>query len=431
MKKLLAIFLSMVLLFTTACATTQEPTVTEEESQVVSTGEQEETTPEYSGELTFMAVSSVSGFEGFEEAIANFEEMYPGVTVSIESLEGAAIISKFTTTALAGAGPDVVTFDVGKATDISSMGLLMPLTDKLAEIEGTYFEGAIDAGMFQGEYYTVPWYFNNLAMYYNQDILDEIEEDIPTNWEELEEVVRKATEAGYSGITTRLNGYSMFHYFFQAGNPVIDTTGEVPVVTVNDESGQKAFDFYTGLHTKYNAFPESMKEATSWDKAYVPFVQGESALLISGDFAYSHVVELAPDLNFGIAPLPEGDIAASTMGGYSMGINVNSEQKELAWEFVQYITGEQFDDVLFSDSRMPARTEVDYSTILEINPSYGTFIDQAPITVARPRVVNAASVDEMLANAFKKVLFDLNTAEEALTELEAELNAFVQENYLE
>ena len=50
-------------------------------------------------------------------------------------------------------------------------------------------------------------------------------------------------------------------------------------------------------------------------------------------------------------------------------------------------------------------------------------------TVPRPRVKNAASVDEKMVDAFKKVFFDQMSAEQALEELNTELNDFINENY--
>lgn len=66
---------------------------------------------------------------------------------------------------------------------------------------------------------------------------------------------------------------------------------------------------------------------------------------------------------------------------------------------------------------------------MEINDSYQVFIDEAEYTVPRPRVKNAASVDEKMVDAFKKVFFDQMSAEQALEELNTELNDFINENY--
>lgn len=48
---------------------------------------------------------------------------------------------------------------------------------------------------------------------------------------------------------------------------------------------------------------------------------------------------------------------------------------------------------------------------------------------AKTTCKNAASVDSKMVDAFKKVFFDQETAEQALNELEAELNDFINENY--
>ena len=217
--------------------------------------------------------------------------------------------------------------------------------------------------------------------------------------------------------------------FFANDNPVIDTTGERPVVTVNEDSGKEAFNFWTGLHTKYHAFPEGMKDASDWATAYTTFVSDDCLFFVCGDWAYANIKKGNPDMEFGLAPMPEGKVKAVCLGGYNLAINSNASNPELAWAFVEYLTSKECDFVMTEQGRIPGRTDVDYAPILELNPDYQVFIDEAEYTVPRPRVKNAASVDEKMVDAFKKVFFDQKTAEEALNELEAELNDFINENY--
>ena len=120
---------------------------------------------------------------------------------------------------------------------------------------------------------------------------------------------------------------------------------------------------------------------------------------------------------------------AVVLGGYNLAINTNCKNPELAWEFVKFLTSKDCDFVLTAQGRIPGRTDVDYAPILEMNPDYQVFIDEAAYTVPRPRVKNAASVDEKMADAFKKVIFDQATPAQALAELEEELNAFIDDNY--
>ena len=384
-------------------------------------------------ELTVMVNNAFTGREDPEilKAAQMFEESHPGVKVTIEGLSGTELISKYTTSALAGAGPDVVALDnSGWPIDLAAMGLILALDERIAASSNDYLVGPLESGLYEGKLYSVPWYFNNTGLYYNKRILKEIGKDAPpATWEEYEEDIRLATEKGYAGVSSRIDGYAVFLPFFQNGNPVIDTTGDRPVVTVNNESGKEAFEFWAGLHTKYHAFPEGMKDASDWATAYTTFVSDDCLFFVCGDWAYANIKKGNPDLDFGLAVQPKGKENAVVLGGYNLAINTNCKDPDLAWEFVEFLTSKECDFVMTAQGRIPGRTDVDYVPILEMNPDYQVFIDEAAYTVPRPRVKNAAAVDEKMADAFKKVIFDQATPAQALAELEEELNAFIDDNY--
>ncbi|MCI9362180.1 MAG: sugar ABC transporter substrate-binding protein [Hungatella sp.] len=386
-----------------------------------------------SGELYVVVNSTMTKNDdpAILRAAKAFEEQYPDTKITIEGLSGNDILSKFTTSAMAGAGPDVVALDnAGWPIDLAAMGLLEPLDEQLKSTENKYLQGPLDSGLFEGSYYSVPWYYNNTGLYYNKRILEEIgKTEPPANWAEFEEDIKLATEKGYAGVSTRPDGYAIFNFFFQNENPVIDTSGDRPVVTVNNESGKEAFEFWTGLHTKYHAFPEGMKDASDWAAAYNTFTSDDCLFFICGDWAYKNLESSNPNLDFGLAVMPKGKVQAVCLGGKNLAININSKNKELAWAFVEYLTSKECDFVLTEKVCIAGRSDVDVSGVLAINPDYQVFVDEAEYTVPRPRVKNSASLDEKVADAFKKVLFDQMSAQEALDELEQELIAFIDENY--
>lgn len=440
MKKLMAISMAAMMAATsmTGCggspsAETKAADTTKAavESSKEETAASEKTS--LTGDLALMVNNAFTGMDdpAIMRAAKQFESDHPGVTITIEGLSGKELVSKFTTSAMAGSGPDIVALDnAGWPIDLAAMGLITPLDEQIKASENDYLQGPLESGLYEGSYYSVPWYFNNTGLYYNKRILNEIgKTEAPTNWNELEEDVKLATEKGYAGISTRLDGYAIFNAFMENDNPIIDTTGEMPVATVNNESGKEAFDYWTGLHTKYKAFPEGMKDASDWATAYTTFVSDDCLFFVCGDWAYKNIATGNPNMEFGLAPMPKGKVNAVCLGGYNLAINENSTNKDLAWAFVEYLTSKECDYVLTEQGRIPGRTDVDYAPIIEMNPDYQVFIDEAAYTVPRPRVKNASAVDEMVCDAFKKVFFDQSTAEDALNELEAELNDFIAENY--
>lgn len=408
---------------TAAAQTGEEETKAEEQAKGA----------ELSGELYVVVNSTMTKNDdpAILRAAKAFEERYPGTKITIEGLSGNDILSKFTTAAMAGAGPDVVALDnAGWPIDLAAMGLLEPLDDQIKNTENKYLQGPLDSGLFEGSYYSVPWYYNNTGLYYNKRILSEIgKTEAPATWEEFEEDVKLATEKGYAGVSTRPDGYAIFNIFFENDNPVIDTSGERPVVTVNNESGKEAFAFWTGLHTKYHAFPEGMKDASDWAAAYNTFISDDCLFFVCGDWGYKNIESGNPNLEFGLAPMPKGKVQAVCLGGKNLAINVNSSKKDLAWAFVEYLTSKECDFVLTEKVCIAGRSDADVSEVLKINPDYQVFVDEAAYTVPRPRVKNSASLDEKMSDAFKKVLFDQMSAQQALDELEVELNDFIDENY--
>lgn len=260
------------------------------------------------GDLAVMVNNAFTGMDdpAIMRAAKQFEADHPGVTITIEGLSGKELVSKFTTSAMAGSGPDIVALDnAGWPIDLAAMGLITPLDEQIKSSGNDYLQGPLESGLYEGSYYSVPWYFNNTGLYYNKRILNEIgKTEAPTNWNELEEDVKLATEKGYAGISTRLDGYAIFNAFMENDNPIIDATGEMPVATVNNESGKEAFDYWTGLHTKYKAFPEGMKDASDWATAYTTFVSDDCLFFVCGDWAYKNIATGNPDMEFGLAPMP-------------------------------------------------------------------------------------------------------------------------------
>ncbi|MDR2479404.1 MAG: sugar ABC transporter substrate-binding protein [Treponema sp.] len=380
-------------------------------------------------EIVFMTHIAAGENSALYKKTQQFMQEHPGVKVTINTVNVNDILNNFTTAAMAGSGPDIAGLDsAGWPIDAAAMNTLYPLTKWIEPIKQEYLQGPINAGYYENEYYTLPWYYNNAALYYNKGLLAKIGAAVPTNWAELESAVQKLTAAGYKGISTRLDGYAIFIFFFQAGNPVIDTSGPEPVVTVNNASGKKAWEYYTAFHTKYKAFPEALKEATDWDRAYTPFISGDTGFFIVGDWGYNSFVKNAPNLDFGIAPMPAGDKPATILGGYVLSMNKNTKHPDLAWEYMRFITSKEQDDTLLELGRAPARVNADTQSLQKINPFYNVFVEQSGVTTARPAVVNLKEVDQILVDSFKYVLFNQKTPQQALDDMEKQLKEFVERN---
>lgn len=386
-----------------------------------------------SGEITFMVIDSFKTDENPLQASTDaFMSANAGVNVNIEYVSANDIKEKFTTSALSGAGPDIVALDsCGYAVDAAASNLLCPLDDDLNAIAGEFYEAPLNSGLYNGSHYAVPWYMNNMAMYYNKDILDAAGVTaVPTTWAEFTAALEQITAAGYDGVTMPYYfcSYFMYAYFFQNGNPVIDTSGAVPVSALAADSGKETWNYLCSLVDTYKAYPEAIKDAMSWDQTYAPFLQNNCAFLFSGDWA--NWALSGSDISYGIAKLPAGKQAATVMGGYTLSINKNTKNYDAAWAYISWLTSaEQSQSVLSSYGRISARKDADTTQLVADYPHLETFVAQTGDSVARPAVINASEFDTMFSDAYKEVILGTKTPDQALSDLDSEASAWLSKQY--
>ncbi len=291
-----------------------------------------------------------------------------------------------------------------------------------------YQEGPLNSGQFQNEYYSVPWYMDCCGLYYNQDRLDELGLKVPTTWEELSEALKVVKEAGYGGIITYQSAYAFYSFFYQNECPVIDTSGEIPEVVINNEAGTEAWNYICDIITN-GGLVESFKEATTWDKVYESFANGEATFLLGGDWCAVGVDNINPDLDYGITTMVEGKAPATILGGWTWNINANSENPELAYDLIQYLNSQTGDSILAVEGKISARRDFDYEKALEGKERLMVFTDQFPYTKARPAIINEKAIDELITNAILEVDFGQATPEQALESLTQKLNENIASNY--
>lgn len=176
-----------------------------------------------------------------------------------------------------------------------------------------------------GKAYAIPTYSDNLALYYNKDLFQKAGiEKAPTTWEELKADAKKLTLAGkkdaitQSGIalgsgknTNRAcDIYSLLA--LQGGSKVINSQSEVDFnkkIAIQTSSG--AIEREPGLTALqfYMEFTDSNKEIYSWNDTFADsvqaFAEGKTAMMINYSYQIPNLLALRPELNYGIAPVPQ------------------------------------------------------------------------------------------------------------------------------
>lgn len=209
----------------------------------------------------------------------------------------------------------------GNAAYLEEYGLLD--YEKLQEIFPTYvLKDALDKN---NQMLAVPIYSDSLALYYNKDLFQKAGiANPPSTWEELKADVKKLTLLGkkneikQSGIA--LGGGKNVNracdilaaLMMQGGGKVVDADGGIDFNkkigiktsqgTQEREPGLTAIQFYM-------EFSDPVKEIYTWNGGFADSVQdfanGKTAMMINYDYQRANLLALKPELNYGIAPLPQ------------------------------------------------------------------------------------------------------------------------------
>lgn len=365
------------------------------------------------------------------QVIKKFERENPSITVNVDPVAANTLQDKYVTAVAGGGGPDVVSFDIGWAGQFIDGHLLANITKEFKPYASHFFAGPVKALSKDGQNYAVPWYTNNLAIYYNQDLFNKVGiSGPPKTWNQFYQDAKVLKAHGYDALSVAKDGFGT--YFFLSF--LYENDGHIygpnrKKLTVNAPADVAAFKWFTGIYTKLHAMPDSVKSAFSWNAVYAPFIQGTTAMFISGDWAEYSLNAAHLKFHWSIAPMPKGKRYATVAGGYNLGVGANSAHKIAAWKLIRFLTKKGNEWLLESYDRIPARNDVLHSAYANKNAFVHLFVQQAKYAVPEPSDPSWSQVSNLMGNAFDAVIQGTQKPQAALDRVELEGNPIVAQSF--
>ncbi|MRH44022.1 extracellular solute-binding protein [Aquibacillus halophilus] len=355
MKKWLSVLLALTFLtfILVACGgdeevdqeTTEEPADTTEEQE---TETEEEPAAEEEAEATVIKFAAQNdntpATEMAIEAFNNSQDQY--VVEWIQMTNDSAQMHDQLLTSLSGqAGEyDVLSLDVVWAGEFAGGGYLEPIDVQMSDAGlayENYNAGSMTSGNYKGKQYTLPFFPDLGVLYFRSDIVSE--EDAATlisgdyTYEQLGEMAEKytgeeGTETGfvyqskqYEGLTVNANEFTNEFTDLESGLQTMydfTTAGWTPDDILNYDEGATHTAFETGKAVF----------SRNWPYAYGRLNDPESGATV-------------PVENVNVAPLPNG----GSVGGWLLAINAGSENKEGAWEFINFLAGPEGQKIMSTE----------------------------------------------------------------------------------
>lgn len=293
--------------------------------------------------LQYWHAWSGANAERLEKAVEIFNASQDEIEV-VATNQGAdywEVYAKALTAISAGESPDLLmigTDNVGPYTQDGLLENLAPymtkeeLDDLVPAFADTYWGD-------NGELWVLSWGRSCPVLYVNQDMFDKAGLEVPTTWDEVDEVSQKLIA---SGVTSY--GYSMPYdswYFImivpQMGGTLFneDLTA---LGCIEDGTLAKGLQMYQDqVKNKTLYFGPTQNSS---DTCRSLFLNGECAMYLHSCSQLATIHENAA-FNYTVNALPAGVKNAVNTGGCTFGMTSASEHKEAAWKFMQwYMTAE-------------------------------------------------------------------------------------------
>jgi raffinose/stachyose/melibiose transport system substrate-binding protein len=328
--KVLSLMILLVL-FVTACAAPEEtsapveeteaPAQAETETEAVTEAETEaETEAVTEAEPVTITYYSTSAEVNamFEEMFAEYHELNPNVTIElIPTGVGEGQQEKLQSMYASGNAPTFMNID--PANVLQYKEYLLPLTMESAPWLELLNDGAIDAGIFDGEILGIPWSVQGYGLLYNKRIVNEVfgddfdpssintREALASFFEELEAAGYPATM--FHGVNWSLGSHYLGLTYAVHGPDTSDgiefieslKSGEADIA--EDEIFQGYMDTFD-LIAEYN-YRKDDPLVGDYNADIQDFAQGEVATWFMGDWSWTVIGELEEkDTEFGVLPVP-------------------------------------------------------------------------------------------------------------------------------
>jgi multiple sugar transport system substrate-binding protein len=338
----------------------------------------------------------------YTERLELAEKKFPDIDIKLE-LVADAYDQKLQTRVAGGNAPDII--QLAESVNVyASKGQLVDLAPAFAEagIDVNEEFGESTASIFQsdGKLWAAPDRSGAMVLYYNKDHFDEAGLDYPTEdwtWEDFRDAARELTKR--DGDNVQQWGFAAgdwwawyMTFMYQNGGRILDDAGE-PVI--NSPENIEALQFYHDIVFEDGSAPTPRDYANmglSDSQADPLFVQGRLSMVTTGFWSVPAYDEVA-ELNFGVAPLWQGEEQATPAFFSGLAVSAASDHQDEAIEVVQFLTSPEGQEPIAANAEdVPASLEVASSDAfvtpawLEHDVDLSAFSDSAAFTYVPPLV---------------------------------------------
>jgi multiple sugar transport system substrate-binding protein len=382
-------------------------------------------------ELTFWAMGAEG--EQIEKLLPEFEEKYPDIKVSVQSIPWSLAHEKLLTAFAGNSNPDVCQLGNTWIPEFQAIDALLEL-DSLVSRSNTvekesYFQGVWDTNVLGKRIWGIPWYVDTKLLFYRTDILDEVGyRQPPRTWKEWLEASHKIKNLAHRKYAVFFS--LLFNDFFIPLILVINNDGKF--LKENDCYG--AFDDPATLEAfrYYLSFFEqglATRSMTEFPNIYQGFAEGNFSMTVTGPWNVGAIRRRTPELSgkWSTAVMPVKKNGLSLAGGASLVIFKNSKHPEAAWKWIEFLSQPETQLEFFRLTKdLPAVLPAWEYPEIKSDREVVAFYEQLQNVVPTPKIAEWEQIAVKMQAHLYRVIFKQVTLEEAVAQLNRDVDRILE-----
>ncbi len=305
--------------------------------------------------------------------------------------------------------PDILVMPIDRIGSFVGENLLENLADEdgFDAVKASQFAILYDLMSEEGGCYAIP--FNTLidVAVYNQAALGGA--DAPATLEELAALQKTVA-------VSACDADSLLPLFLNAGGAVMDEGYTTAVGYLDGENSVKALETLAAMKDLFHVCEEGTSPLSG-------VVAGEDLMAVTNSKAFS-VDGIGTDgLVAAVVPTANGAAAGSVIDCEAVTVLASSKVKEQAWQFVQYLAGEEAQGILAKCGDLPANVTAAQNVDATDNPFAGAYFEA--MNGARMSVVDREqnAVMGFMDRAFEKAMNGIKAPKDVLTLCASQIDA--------
>ncbi|MCP4645918.1 MAG: sugar ABC transporter substrate-binding protein [bacterium] len=322
----------------------------------------------------------------------------------------------------AGKGPDLVVVpDIWLAEYAEFIASCDDLLD--ARLKGEFFEVLYTKGIYEGRLLGPVWATSTKALFYRKDLFREAGLQPPRNWQEQlgAAVALNNPPAvhglGLPGAREYETDDNFFFYLWSAGGRFFDESG---VCDLNSDESVKALTFYCDLVNRYGV---TQPEVTTWNRKETRrlFEAGKLAMFATGPWGVEQFRKNAPDIEFGVVPLPVDTEQVTQIITDHMVVAGYSPRKDVAARFLNFAYQDIHRLAFAKLGILPEKETVAADAYFQEDPDWKVFVDVIPCGRTIP-LIKWEPIGIAIRETMYQALSGRKTPREALDDLAVEID---------